>query len=356
MPFAPSQSRRVWMAAVVGTLSLAGAAGCGYETYELRLKQSKDYYNYLEKVDANLAPKWGDGRGILEVRVPKQFVPIPSPQPIKREDGELEMPTVDPRQPDYVNLIFPELLGAWEAPVEITLADGGRETRKAYIYAVSNYWTLISENPGDAQFFTKSLTELIGAALEQPPKETPETEMQMSMGPSVIGRFSRAGGKPTFGCDIISNNSGDLLAQARLGLQTERLLECAEILKSRNGADEVTMTTADMLRAMTVDAAGALGIADRVGTLSAGKEADLILVRLDDINTMPLHDASATLLLHAHPGNVDTVFVAGRCLKRHGKLIADMSRVRQLLMSSHEYIKTAIARDRSTLPPGYKAA
>ena len=185
---------------------------------------------------------------------------------------------------------------------------------------------------------------------------TPETEMQMSMGPSVIGRFSRAGGKPTFGCDIISNNSGDLLAQARLGLQTERLLECAEILKSRNGADEVTMTTADMLRAMTVDAAGALGIADRVGTLSAGKEADLILVRLDDINTMPLHDASATLLLHAHPGNVDTVFVAGRCLKRHGKLIADMSRVRQLLMSSHEYIKTAIARDRSTLPPGYKAA
>jgi len=185
---------------------------------------------------------------------------------------------------------------------------------------------------------------------------TPETEMQMSMGPSVIGRFSRAGGRPTFGCDIISNNSGDLLAQARLGLQTERLLECAEILKSRHGADEVTLTTADMVRAMTVDAAGALGIADRVGTLSPGKEADLILVRLDDINTMPLHDASATLLLHAHPGNVDTVFVAGRCLKRHGKLLADMARVRNLLLSSHEYIKATIAKDRSTLPPGYKAA
>ena len=199
MPFVRLQSRRVWMAAVVGALSLAGAVGCGYETYELRLKQSKDYYTYLEKVDANLAPKWGDGRGILELRVPKQFVPIPPPQPIKREDGELEMPTVDPRQPDYVNLIFPELLGAWEAPVEVALADGGRETRKAYIYAVSNYWTLIGENPTDAQFFTKSLTELIGAALEQPPKETPETEMHPKPGtylPSASYNVFRFAPKP----------------------------------------------------------------------------------------------------------------------------------------------------------------
>ncbi len=182
MPLVCLLSRRVWAVAVVSVLSLAGVVGCGYETYELRLKQSKDYYNYLEKVEANLGPKWGDGRGILELRVPKQFVPIPPPQPIKREDGELEMPAVDPRQPDYVNLIFPELLGAWEASVEVSLADGGRETRKAYIYAVSNYWTLISETPGDALLFTKSLTELIGAALEQPPKETPETEMHPKPG------------------------------------------------------------------------------------------------------------------------------------------------------------------------------
>ncbi len=185
---------------------------------------------------------------------------------------------------------------------------------------------------------------------------TPETEMQMSMGPSVIGRFTRAGGKPTFGCDIISNNSGDLLAQARLGLQTERMFECAQSLQRRHGATELSMTTADMLRAMTVSGAAALGIEDRVGTLTKGKEADLILLRLDDINTMPLHDAGATLLLHAHPGNVDTVMVAGRCLKRHGRLVADMAHARASIAESHAHIEAAIARDRSTLPPGYKAA
>lgn len=183
---------------------------------------------------------------------------------------------------------------------------------------------------------------------------TPETEMQMSMGPSVIGRFAAAGGRPTFGCDIISNNSGDLLTQARLALQTQRMFDNAMVLAEHRGADEVKVTTEDMLRAMTVDAAAAVGLGHRIGTLEKGKEADVILVRLDDINTMPLHSPAATLLLHAHPGNIDTVFVAGRCLKRGGRLVADMSRARALIGASHDHIRGEVARDQSTLPAGYK--
>ena len=183
---------------------------------------------------------------------------------------------------------------------------------------------------------------------------TPETEMQMSMGPSVIGRFAAAGGRPTFGCDIISNNSGDLLTQARLALQTQRMFDNAVVLAEHRGADEVKVTTEDMLRAMTVDAAAALGMDRRIGTLEAGKEADLILVRLDDINTMPLHSPAAMLLLHVHPGNIDTVYVAGRCLKRGGRLAADMTRARELISVSHAHISSAVARDQSTLPAGYK--
>lgn len=186
MPFFRSQSRRVWMATVAGALSLVVAVGCGYDTYELRLKQSADYFNYLERVEANLAAKYGDGRIILEMRVPKQFVPIPPPPPPqKREDGGEDPPPVDLRQPDYLTLILPQLVGAWEAPVEVSVAGGGRETRKAYIYALSNYWQLIGENPGEAQNFTKSVVELIGAALEQTPNETPESEMHPKPGTYV---------------------------------------------------------------------------------------------------------------------------------------------------------------------------
>jgi cytosine/adenosine deaminase-related metal-dependent hydrolase len=184
---------------------------------------------------------------------------------------------------------------------------------------------------------------------------TPETEMQMSMGPSVVGRFMRAGGRPTFGCDIISNNSGDLLVQARLGLQTQRMLDNAEVLKSRHAADNVEMTTRDMLKAVTVNGADALGLGARTGRLVPGLTADIIVLRTDDINTMPIHDAVATVLLHSHPGNVDTVIVAGKILKRDGRLLADMAQVRRELMMSHEYVNDAIAKSGMTLPDGYQA-
>lgn len=184
---------------------------------------------------------------------------------------------------------------------------------------------------------------------------TPETEMQMCMGPSVIGRFMKAGGLPTFGTDIISNNSGDLLVQARLGLQTQRMLDNAEVLKTHEGPETLTVSIRDMLRAVTINGAKALGLDRKIGTLEPGKDADLILVRVDAINTMPLNDPAATLLLHSHPGNVDTVMVAGNVLKRNGNLTADMGKARKVLQESYHYIVDQVSKTQITLPSGYKA-
>jgi 5-methylthioadenosine/S-adenosylhomocysteine deaminase len=184
---------------------------------------------------------------------------------------------------------------------------------------------------------------------------TPETEMQMCMGPSVIGRFMRAGGLPTFGTDIISNNSGDLLVQARLGLQTQRLLDNAEVLRTHEGPEMLTLSAREALRAVTINGAKALGLERKTGTLEPGKDADLILVRTDEINTMPLNDPVATLLLHSHPGNVDTVMVAGTVLKRGGKLVANMDKAKKVLGDSHQYLVDRVAKTKVTLPGGYKA-
>lgn len=102
-------------------------------------------------------------------------------------------------------------------------------------------------------------------------------------------------------------------------------------------------------------AAQTLGLERRIGTLTPDKDADLILVRLDDINTLPLNDPAATLLLHAHPGNVDTVMVAGRVLKRGGRLVADIARARQLLLELQAHIVHEIGKTSATLPGGYRA-
>jgi 5-methylthioadenosine/S-adenosylhomocysteine deaminase len=70
----------------------------------------------------------------------------------------------------------------------------------------------------------------------------------------------------------------------------------------------------------TIGGARALGIADRVGSLTPGKRADIILVRTDAINMAPMADPARMIVQAAQPANVDTVMVDGRILKHAGKL------------------------------------
>ena len=93
----------------------------------------------------------------------------------------------------------------------------------------------------------------------------------------------------------------------------------------------------------------------KIGTLEPGKDADVILVRTDEINTMPLNDPAATLLLHSHPGNVDTVMIRGTVLKRGGKLVADMGKAKKLLGDSYRHIVDQVSKTKVSLPGGYKA-
>ena len=77
-----------------------------------------------------------------------------------------------------------------------------------------------------------------------------------------------------------------------------------------------------ILELATLDGAKDLGIADRIGSLSPGKRADLILVRTDDLNVAPFFNPALLLVQQAQPYNVDTVVIDGRILKHKGELLA----------------------------------
>ena len=77
-----------------------------------------------------------------------------------------------------------------------------------------------------------------------------------------------------------------------------------------------------ILELATIDGAKDLGIADRVGSLTPGKRADLILVRTNDLNVAPFINPALLLVQQAQPYNVDTVVVDGRILKHQGELVA----------------------------------
>ncbi len=66
----------------------------------------------------------------------------------------------------------------------------------------------------------------------------------------------------------------------------------------------------------------ALGLGEEVGSLGVGKRADLVLLRADALNLAPVaHDPIGAVVTAAHPGNVDTVLVDGRAVKRGGRLL-----------------------------------
>ena len=85
---------------------------------------------------------------------------------------------------------------------------------------------------------------------------------------------------------------------------------------------KVPLTLKRLVQLATLDGAVDLGIADKTGSLTPGKRADIILVRTTDINMTPVGDPYEALVSLAQPTNVDTVIVDGRILRRSGRFTA----------------------------------
>ena len=150
---------------------------------------------------------------------------------------------------------------------------------------------------------------------------SPETELNMGMGRPVFAACRRHGLKPTLSCDVISLNSGDLLTQLRMGLGFSRWADTEAVNLAGDDPVAVSTTALEALEWVTVNAADALGMGDRIGSLRPGKRADLMLVGGPSIRQHPHLDAAGSLVFQTTPADVRTVLVAGRVVKRDGVLV-----------------------------------
>jgi 5-methylthioadenosine/S-adenosylhomocysteine deaminase len=91
---------------------------------------------------------------------------------------------------------------------------------------------------------------------------------------------------------------------------------------SKRIGDKVPITTRRLVELATIDGARDLGLADRIGSLTPGKRADLIMLRISDVNVAPVVEPTHALVFAAQPFNVDTAVVDGRILMRGGRLTA----------------------------------
>ena len=98
----------------------------------------------------------------------------------------------------------------------------------------------------------------------------------------------------------------------------------------------------EIIEMATINGAKALGLGNVTGSLTPGKQADIILVRANDLNTAPMANIETTVVMGATAANVDTVMVDGRILKRAGKLVdCDVAEVVEQAKRSAMRIRTA---------------
>lgn len=150
---------------------------------------------------------------------------------------------------------------------------------------------------------------------------TPEVEMQMGHGLPITGRVLRLGARPTIGIDVESNISGELLWATRFALQVQRGLDNKAVHETGEEVSAISISARQALEWVTIDGARALNMADKIGSLTPGKQADIIFVRIDDLNLFPSHNPVETVVFQSNSANIDTVLIAGKPLKRAGKLL-----------------------------------
>ena len=106
------------------------------------------------------------------------------------------------------------------------------------------------------------------------------------------------------------------------------------------------LTAREILQAATLDGAYVAGVEDRTGSLTPGKQADIVIIDAKSLNMVPIIDPVAAVVLSADVSNVDTVLVAGQVKKRDGRLLADVDKARADVEASRDYLLEATIEKR----------
>jgi len=161
---------------------------------------------------------------------------------------------------------------------------------------------------------------------------SPDVELKMGFGWPETGRMLAAGVRPSFSIDDVPSAGGDMFSTMRTALGVQRGLDRAH-------GRPAALTARDVLEFATIDGARALGLGDRIGSITPGKQADLVLLRADDLTLFPANHPVGAVVAAGHPGLVDTVLVAGQVVKRGGALVGvDLDDLRDRALRSRARI------------------
>ena len=149
----------------------------------------------------------------------------------------------------------------------------------------------------------------------------PELEMQMGHGLPPALRMLAVGIRPSISSDVVTTVPADMFGAMRALLAGTRLMVHMKALAEKRMVEPLPLSSRDVLEFATIEGAKAAGLDHKTGSLTPGKQADIVLINTDAFSLIPVNNPVSAVVEFAHIGNVDSVFVAGEAKKRNGKML-----------------------------------
>ncbi|MCW2881076.1 MAG: amidohydrolase, partial [Sphaerisporangium sp.] len=165
----------------------------------------------------------------------------------------------------------------------------------------------------------------------------PTSDAQIGLESAIpaIDEALAVGIRPGLSIDVEVALAGDMFTQMR-ALHTIQRMRAVNAVYGTQAAP-TRISTHDVLDFATLQGARTIGLGDVTGSLTPGKQADLLLIRADNLNNMPLNDAVGTLVLGSDARDIEGVFIAGQIRKWNGHVLGvDLDGLRRDVSESRD--------------------
>jgi 5-methylthioadenosine/S-adenosylhomocysteine deaminase len=172
----------------------------------------------------------------------------------------------------------------------------------------------------------------------------PRSDAQYALGEGLCALQTawNRGIKPGFSVDNETSYSTDMFMEMRVALYLQRAVAQNRRFSGDQNPPKPLMVR-DVLYCATMGGARCAGLDDKIGSLAPGKEADLLMIRADDVNLYPSNNAVGTVVQAAERSNIDTVIIGGRERKYRGEVVGlDMKRVKAMVEESRSHLFAAV--------------
>lgn len=166
----------------------------------------------------------------------------------------------------------------------------------------------------------------------------PAIDMTMGHGSPVVQDALDHGFRPSLSTDHGVTMTQDMFSLMRTTFQIQRL-RAHERRRAGDKNPPAFLNCRDLLEFGTIAGARCAQLDGKVGTLTPGKDADIVMLRADRLDVWPLTNAYGAAVNQMNPGHVEAVFIAGRVKKWRSNLVGvDHARLLKLGQSARDAV------------------